>query len=91
MVKLVLWLLFTLGMVYKPYTNTANRQNKIKQFNMDIEFDFKKFHKGYKDLMVQLHPDTSGYDSAEDFAEARRFYEVIKDKIEPEKIWEIYV
>jgi DnaJ-class molecular chaperone len=58
---------------------------------MGTEFEFKRFHKGYKDLMLTLHPDTSGYDSAEDFAEARRFYEVFKDKVQPEKLWNIYV
>ena len=41
--------------------------------------------------MVKLHPDTSGYDSAEDFSNTRRFYDVFKDKVQPEKIWDLYV
>lgn len=93
MVKLAIFAIFTFFMVYKPYTITDNKVNKIKLFGMNPleKFDFKKFTRGYKDLMVTQHPDTSGYDSAEDFAETRRFYSVLKDKVYPENIWQIYV
>lgn len=90
-VKMVVWLLFTALLVYKSFSYVSNKQNKMKIFDLGDKFDRTKFKTGYKTLMQQLHPDISGFESAEEFGEIRRFYEAFENKVQPEKLWEIYV
>jgi len=89
--KLVAWTLLTVYLIYKSYNHVSTLPNKMKLFGMEDQFNSTKFKSGYKALMQKLHPDTSGFDSSEEFGEVRRFYEAISEKVQPEKLWSIYV
>jgi hypothetical protein len=91
LVKFILWLSLSVLLTYKSYSHVSKLPNRMKSFHMGDEYNSLKFKLGYKALLLKVHPDTSGYDSAEEFGEALKFYEAFQNKVQPEKLWEIYV